>query len=313
MSQFSGQGDEGLTPEEAFSLLGNETRFGILQALWKELDPPNSAPVSYSELMDRVGVRDSGNFNYHLGKLEGHFVTSTDDGYELLEAGLQVVRSVLAGTAVGDAKIEPTAVDFPCSVCYSETTMLEYENEKVTLWCAECDGHYPAEEPSGKLADFAMPPAGLAARGPVELLEAGMTRVNLQVQSMAAGVCPTCSCSPELQIRVGETGTPLETFDDPGEAVGAERVMSNYICPTCKLHWRFPTWVHVIWHPAIVSFYHQHGQTVDVLSWELYTRGQEYDVSFTSVDPIRITVTVAENGDSRTLTLDESMDVIDVE
>ena len=67
--------DDGATlaPDDAFELLGNETRVRILQTLGTA-----DEPVPFSELHDRVGLRDSGQFNYHLDRLVGHFLQKTD-------------------------------------------------------------------------------------------------------------------------------------------------------------------------------------------------------------------------------------------
>jgi hypothetical protein len=80
-----------LTPEEAFSVLGNELRLTILRTL-READG-----ATYSELKTGVGVADSGRFNYHLTKLVGHFVARTEGGYRLRTPGEQVVQAIDAG------------------------------------------------------------------------------------------------------------------------------------------------------------------------------------------------------------------------
>ena len=64
-----------LQPDEAFVTLGNETRIEILRALQDA-----GGPLAFSELRDRVGVDDPGQFNYHLGKLAGHFVRKDEGG-----------------------------------------------------------------------------------------------------------------------------------------------------------------------------------------------------------------------------------------
>ena len=75
---------------EAFKLLSDEIRLAILLALWEVYAPraENNA-ISFSQLLGRVGVRDSGNFSYHLDKLVGHYVEETDDaiGVAVSEAG----------------------------------------------------------------------------------------------------------------------------------------------------------------------------------------------------------------------------------
>lgn len=49
---------------DALEVLGNEIRVSILREL-AEAD----GPLSFTELRERAGVRDTGKFNYHLEKL----------------------------------------------------------------------------------------------------------------------------------------------------------------------------------------------------------------------------------------------------
>jgi AcrR family transcriptional regulator len=81
-------------------VLSNETRLAILPALWETYDPhAERNAVPFSELRDRVGIRQGGQFNYHLEQLLGHFVRKGDDGYKLRQAARHVVQAVLSGTA----------------------------------------------------------------------------------------------------------------------------------------------------------------------------------------------------------------------
>jgi len=81
------------SPKQVFSLLGTETRIGILYALAES--PDESVP--FAVLRDRVGTRDSGQFNSHPGKLADHVVRRTEDGYELTVAGSGIVGALRAG------------------------------------------------------------------------------------------------------------------------------------------------------------------------------------------------------------------------
>lgn len=92
MAAESDSGGPTLPPDDAFSVLGNETRMEIIQEL---ADASDRLP--FSELRDRVGVSDSGQFNYHLDKLVGHFVEDTEDGYGLRRAGERVIEAVVSG------------------------------------------------------------------------------------------------------------------------------------------------------------------------------------------------------------------------
>ncbi len=51
--------------------------------------------LTFSELGERVGVRDVGQFDYHLQRLRGNLVEETPDGYELTELGLVVGSTVV--------------------------------------------------------------------------------------------------------------------------------------------------------------------------------------------------------------------------
>jgi hypothetical protein len=73
---------------DALDVLANEHRIAILRAL-AEADEP----LSFSTLHGRVGMRDSGKFNYHLAKLCEYYVRETQAGYELGHAGERVVSA----------------------------------------------------------------------------------------------------------------------------------------------------------------------------------------------------------------------------
>ncbi|MFB9807964.1 winged helix-turn-helix domain-containing protein [Haladaptatus pallidirubidus] len=73
---------------DAFQLLADETRLEILFALW-------NAPewtATFTELKDAVGMRDSGQFQYHLNQLAGTFIRQVDDGYTHLAAELHCIE-----------------------------------------------------------------------------------------------------------------------------------------------------------------------------------------------------------------------------
>jgi len=89
----------GEDPTDALEVLGNEIRMAIL----RELAEADGA-LTFTELRERVGVRDTGKFNYHLTKLCAYFVRETDGGYELGHAGSRVI-------AAGDVEADPAVAD----------------------------------------------------------------------------------------------------------------------------------------------------------------------------------------------------------
>ncbi|APW96600.1 transcriptional regulator [Halobiforma lacisalsi AJ5] len=110
-------------PTDALEALGDETRLAILRTL-AEADEP----LPFSELRDRVGVRDSGRFNYHLSRLCEYFVRERTDGYELGHAGTRLIATADAATtdaamagAEGTDGTEPAAESNDgCPVCGEE-------------------------------------------------------------------------------------------------------------------------------------------------------------------------------------------------
>lgn len=102
---------------DALSVLAHETRLEIVSELAAAAEP-----LSFTALRERVGVRDTGKFNYHLTALCEYFVRETTAGYELGHAGQRladdagVVAAASAETADGDESAEASA----CPVCGDE-------------------------------------------------------------------------------------------------------------------------------------------------------------------------------------------------
>lgn len=91
---------------EALSVLSNEIRVRILQALAEA-----GEPLTFTELREAVEVRDTGKFNYHLTKLCEYFVRETDGGYELGHAGDRIVAASHSATVEEADPVEE------CPVC----------------------------------------------------------------------------------------------------------------------------------------------------------------------------------------------------
>lgn len=81
---------EALPPDRALSILGNETRIAILRVLGSA----DEEVVPFSTLRKRVGIEDSGQFNYHLNQLAGHYIRHTPDGYALCQAGTDALEVI---------------------------------------------------------------------------------------------------------------------------------------------------------------------------------------------------------------------------
>lgn len=306
---------------DAFKLLSDETRLAILLALWEAHDPTATADsVTFSELYDRVNVRDSGTFTYHLDKLVGHFVEETAGGYRLRNSGLKIVRAVIAGSGLEERQLPPTAIPRSCYYCDSQVE-LSYADERLYQICPECDGHVGPESteraPEGTLIVYDnFNPAGLTDRTPGEVFVAGTIEYHRAVTLLIRGVCPECSGPVEESLEIcnshaASNGELCSTCGTWNEA----RVL--YVCSVCKYSGSYPAWTAVYDHPAIVAFYYDHGFDMTFglddpeecgRLWDRLWRDQ----TLVSNDPVRIRVTVSYDDDELYLTLDGDLDVIDV-
>lgn len=121
-----------LSADVAFAKLGNDTRLEILHVLFQ-----SDSPLNFSDVMNAVGVQDSGRFNYHLDKLLEIFVRHTSDGYELTRAGTTVIGGVLAGEYTKSFDTSPVSLETPCPSCDCSLTG-EFTNDYVQIGCQSC-------------------------------------------------------------------------------------------------------------------------------------------------------------------------------
>lgn len=306
---------------DAFGQSNNEIRLAILLALWEAYDPyGGDDAVPFSELYDRVDVRDSGKFNYHLDKLVGHFVEETDAGYQLRNAGLTIVQAVITGAGLGDTTLSPTELDVSCQYC-GATVEMSYGDERLTVVCMECDGKFGPDFregiPAGSLESWYFNPAGLTDRTPGEIYVASKIDTLGSLWSSIRGVCPQCSGAIDESVCICETHETASRRVCPNCGTKDE-VRVRYVCSVCKYSGSYPVHTAVHNHPAIVAFCHEHDIELsfdvdDPKSGEQLERHLqlERDHSLVSADPLRIRVTVPADDETLQLTLDGNLDVIE--
>ncbi|WP_254839585.1 DUF7351 domain-containing protein [Natronomonas marina] len=292
-------GDEGspTSLDEAFGLVANDTRFDIIRTLW---DADDEA-LSFSTLRDRTGVRDSGQFNYHLDQLVPRFVRNVPDGYELTYAGRQVIGAAVSGSYT---EAETTVVDpIPAGTCVDPncdgTIAARYENGYMTVECRVC---------ATVITDELAAPPVLAAHHDVEDLPMVFSRYLLTwVQSVSRGFCRVCGGPVESSpARYHDDAPPLDEEDSDDEYV---EVISE--CSACGWTAQSILAMVLLDHPAVISFLH--GADIDLQEtplWELDWLTEARGV-ITGEDPIRVEVTLAIQDDRLHLVLDGDLTVID--
>jgi len=235
-----------MTDGDGFDLLADETRAAIVRTLaTARRDSPMDPYVSFSELQDRVGATDSGRFNYHLGKLRGHFVRQTDDGYTLTPVGQQA-----AGAMLGDAYGDPpdrdaVELDDFCGRC-GERLEARYEHGVLRIGC----------ENNHSFGD-ALPAAVLEDNTLVEATRVLDTKMRADVTTVRRGACPTCLGDIEWRFE----------RDLPDAAPIDFAYVS--VCQSCGQQNSLNAGLFVFDHPAVVAAYHEVG--VDVRDRPVWT------------------------------------------
>jgi DNA-binding transcriptional ArsR family regulator len=273
---------------DAFAALGDETRVAILEALVDaRREDPDNPELSFSALRERVGVADSGRFNYHLGKLRGRFVEGTADGYELTNAGCVIVGAILAGTYDTHVDREPERLADTCPVCES-TLVAEYVDGGLTVECE--NEHTVMASP--------VPPASATDRSTTELVAFASRTVYSMFDLLAGGICTECYGRVDREIR------------EPSDGEVVDYVFRT-TCERCGYVTTSAAAAAVLRDPAFVAFCEQHGVDVDEhLPWTLpgMTEGA---VESAGMDPPRFELRVALDGDVLAMTLDDTGEVVD--
>ena len=307
---------------EAFALLGHETRLSILLAIWEDHDlRSDDNAVPFSRILERVDHDDPGNLRYHLEKLEGQFVCQRAErgGYELRVPAQKLVRAVIAGAGVHAERLDPTEIDRECPFCGAPTVMSYREG--ILFWaCHDCGGMTPGRDfapfdPPGPLTAHTFDPAGLDEWTAEELWAASTVVGRRRLRSMFDGVCPTCSSPVDRWFDRCPDHDP-DGCADCGLRFGTT---AHFRCRTCDHHDGSTPKRIALFHPAVVSFYDDHGVSTRVRADDvdhvnrIYDLVLDHDVALIDEDPIRVAVTVSWDDETIRLTFDETVRVVDVD
>ncbi|MFC5972257.1 helix-turn-helix domain-containing protein [Halomarina salina] len=281
--------DESTNP---FSLLADETRLGIVEAIGDRSGDGEYASLSYSTIQTALGEVDSGRLNYHLRQLEGRFVEHTDDGYRLLIPGIRVYQAVTSGQLAADRPtVPPTEIDSPCGDC-GDPLFVSYEEGRVFVRCPTCDVTYHR---------YPLSPSAFDPGDAASLADAGLTVAFADLRSMLAGVCPYCSGVVECTLSA----------DDRGD-LGLEgpETFAHLTCSTCGWFNHPQATMATYLHHTTAVFYERHGRAAP--HSRLTVEG-EWSETVRSTDPWRVEVRVTLDGDTLRHVVDENLDVVEWE
>jgi len=275
---------------DAFAALGDATRVAILEALVDaRREHPTEPGLSFSALRERVGVADSGRFNYHLGKLRGQFVALADGTYSLTDVGNEVVGAILAGTYDDAADMDPTGIGDDCPLC-ERALQAGFEDGVLTVECD--DGH--------SLLVTTVPPAAVADRTVAELVAFAVRTTYARLALVTDGICSEC---------YGPIDAVVEGIETDDEALPEYGYRTT--CRRCGYTTQSAAAVAALREPAFVSFCHDHGVNIrDRLPWTLpgIVDGETLQVAD---DPPRYESRIGIDGEVLVVTLDGEGGVVD--
>jgi len=270
-----------------FELVTEEARASILGALaTHQAAHPHDPALGFADLREAAGVADSGNFNYHLDKLQPEYVRQTEEGYALTYAGLSLVGTLRAGVSA-DTTRGPEPLDATCDICATGLTAT-YEDGLLSVEC-ENDHKYPRD---------GLPPNAVTGRGLEAAIALQTRRTQHYCELVREGVCPDCFDDVEREHRV---------LDEPQ----ASHVIVA-TCGGCGMVSGSPIGMYLLREPAVVAFYHDHGVAVtETPLWELELPIAEPTV--VAEDPLRLSLSVERDGERLTLIVDEHAQLLDSE
>ncbi|WP_135820436.1 winged helix-turn-helix domain-containing protein [Halostella litorea] len=275
---------EHVSADDAFGLLGDDTRLGVLRAL-SDAD----GRLGFADLRAAVGVADSGQFNYHLDRLVGQFVARDEDGYRLTPAGRRVVGTVLAGQYTKAVESDPVPVDADCTHCGGPLAA-DFEGWHARVACDDCDRNVIRLE---------VPPGAFEEYPREEWPRVAERWTRNEFRSVVDGFCPNCHGPITSTLR-----------RDPEDVLDVYPFGVHYACDRCDTSMFANVEAHVLFRPAVVAFHHERG--IDVtetalwdLDWAVTPRAEAV-----STDPLRVEVPVAVDGDELRVTVDADAAVV---
>jgi hypothetical protein len=245
------------TPAAAFQQLGNETRVEALRVLSAE------GPSSFSTLFEASDTDTSAGFAYHLRQLDSRFVRQREDErWELTAAGREAARTVASGGFSHGVDHDDVPLEEACPLCREGALTLSVSNSIADVTCSGC---------GQSVMRLSFPPSGHIRDGD-DLPAALDTYHRNRVRTFVDGVCPDCGGRVETTPELVESGE--------GEPLVAQL---DCACTRCPASFDCPATLAVLDHPAVVSFYDDHGR--DVTERPVWNVGPEWRERVLSTDP----------------------------
>lgn len=206
----------------------------------------------------------------------------------------------------------PTRIDRSCPYCRAPVEV-SYHEERLAGYCIECGGVYGDREThdattDGLLGYLPLPPAGIRNRTIEEAERAAWTWGVRDMLAISKGVCPKCSA------RLDQTGTVCsehDSTDGPCRGCGNRHaVQLRSTCTNCIFDQEGAFVLKLMATPELLAFVTSNGVDPILDHWEF---GWQYDEDVVSTEPFEARFTFTLGDDTLTVTVDEELEVVDVE
>ena len=273
---------------DALSVLAHDIRLDILLALLEGWAGVHTEPQRYSDLMDAVGMEDSGKFNYHLDRLRGVYVERVEGGYAPTAGATALYRAVLAHQPTEETD-RAGELDETCPNC-GGSVLERHERSFLTYECADCED-WPG-------VTYSFPANGLGGRTASERRQAMSYRAGYHIGLARTGQCPFCA--GRVQVEFDPRSDWADSEESPVVALA---------CDTCT--WQVVTGVltPLQFEPRVAGALTR----VDIDPPVMELPGVETRVERVSAGPTRRAVSVDTDGGSLRVVVDDSLGVHSVD
>ncbi|MFC6875455.1 DUF7351 domain-containing protein [Halobellus marinus] len=261
---------------DMFALLSDESRVDILRAVavaQSEQNPSNSgfAPLSFSDIYERVEIDNTSKLSYHLGELAGTYLRKVENGYTFTHAGEQIVRFILAENFRQPSGIDSIETEGMCLFCGETQLEAGLDDQYFMVRCPSC------EQP---VTGYIVTPAQARTRSGAALLESLKRKQATEFSLVQEGICP--ECGGEIQTEV------LDASEQPLPSEVPVSYFTIDACEACLRRYSGPLTYSAAFRPPSIAFYWDHG--VDILGtgwWELhsYLRDGRWSAEQIATDP----------------------------
>ncbi|MFB6120503.1 MAG: ArsR family transcriptional regulator [Halobacteriaceae archaeon] len=270
--------------DDVLSLIANETRLEILRQMWDAY--PDT--LSFSTLRSRVGMRDSGTFNYHVDRLTPEFLRTVDGEYTLTYAGRTVVGAAVSGQFTDADSVEVGPVPAGDCLHCGGTAMARYEGGLGIVDCPACDE---------LLAQMPVPPVTIATVAPEELPAVFSKHLLTRAAKLSRGFCTLC----HGRVEASMTGR-----SEADSATYRSLLDVRFTCEECGVRTSLNVGAVMMDHPAVVSVLFDAGIDLrETYVWSVLPL-LDPEAEVVAEDPLRLRLRIHVEGDTLELTVDES-------